>query len=177
MSEFKRCPKGHYYQGEHCPYCKKNHFPVYCRQGQEYSYYQGTTKESIPICPQCGRLVRKEIPKPNWPIVGSVNNAYDGIVPWNYRWEGTCEHCGHDFGLLLYQDLGRKKIRKIIVRVASKQVETDVDSVAGLSGVEIIQASVPEHSIFVSTNELKCLIDALKDSPLLEQLDWKEDYT
>ena len=24
MSEFKKCPNGHYYQGDHCPYCKSD---------------------------------------------------------------------------------------------------------------------------------------------------------
>jgi len=23
MSEYKKCPNGHYYQGDHCPYCKE----------------------------------------------------------------------------------------------------------------------------------------------------------
>ena len=23
MSNFKQCPNGHYYQGDHCPYCKE----------------------------------------------------------------------------------------------------------------------------------------------------------
>lgn len=133
----------------------------------------------MPICPHCGRTVRKDIPKPDWPIAGSVKNAYDQKVPWNYHRDGTCEHCGHAFYITLFQEISKKESRITTVKAASKQVETGfVDLIAGLSGVEIIQSSSSgtEQSIFISTNELKCMINALQDSPLLEQLDWREDY-
>lgn len=53
------------------------------------------------------------------------------------------------------------------------------DAFIGLSGVEIEQYDDDGNfqKMFISTNELKLLINALKDSPLLEQSDWREDYT
>lgn len=176
----KRCLNGHYYKGEGCRHCEKEHYPVFFMDEERNPvYYHGITKGPIPICPHCGRPVRKETPKPKWPIVGSVKSAYDRNVPWNYQWDGTCENCGRYLGFCIVQTISENNTRCIYVREASKQVKTFIDAVAGLSGVEIEQKSNTDtdQSMFISTNELKCLINALQDSPLLEQLDWREDYT
>lgn len=178
----KRCLNGHYYKGEGCPHCEKEHYPVYLMDKERNPvYYHGITKGHIPICPHCGKPVRKETPKPNWPIVGSVKSAYDRNVPWNYQWDGTCENCGRNLGLWIFQTIPNSNPRFTYVREASKQVKTSLDSMAGLSGVEIVQNHGSEtdtnQCMFISTNELKCLINALQNSPLLEQLDWGEDYT
>ena len=52
-------------------------------------------------------------------------------------------------------------------------------SFIGLSGVEIEQRNSMDgvKKTFISTNELKYLINVLKDSPILKQLDWNEDLT
>ena len=76
--------------------------------------------------------------------------------------------------------------RQTIVRVSKRQVQAMSedgyilnDAFIGLSGVEIEQCNSIDgvKKTFISTNELKYLINALKNSPLLEQLDWNEDRT
>lgn len=195
MDNLKQCPNGHYYRGEACPYCITKIFPYAMGETQGESW-SNTTRTmdtistttvladatDIPVCPRCGKPVRKTITRPKWPIVGSIKgNAYDGKVPWNYLWNGRCEHCGHDFTLTMTQKISSPdKDRYTTVRVASKRVETgSPDSFIGLSGVEIEQRNSMDgvKKTFISTNELKYLINALKDSPILKQLDWSEDMT
>lgn len=76
--------------------------------------------------------------------------------------------------------------RQTIVRVSKRQVQTMSeeghilhDAFIGLSGVEIEQHNPIDGVIktFISTKELKYLINALKDSPILKQMDWNEDRT
>ena len=181
MSDYKQCPNGHYYQGDHCPYCKP--------APTVHQDYMETEMANIPICPHCGRPVRQGLPHPNFPIVGSIRgNAYDGEVPWNYRWNGQCEHCGYDFSITMTQKIGSSNHndRQTIVRVSERHLPvisedgyTFPDAFTGLSGVEIEQRNVVDgvRTTFVSTNELKYLINALKNSPLMKQLDWSEDTT
>ena len=94
-------------------------------------------------------------------------------------WNGRCESCGFDFTITMRQKMSSSdEDRYTVVRVASETVESDyVDVFMGLSGVEIEQRNSLDgvKKTFISTNELKYLINALKDSPILEQMDWYED--
>ena len=141
------------------------------------------TKTEIPLCPMCGRPIRKNINHSTWAVVGSSVNAYDRKVPWNYRWDGMCESCGYNHNIYIREIIRTiswgDRIRMITVKAASHQVMTFIDAATILSGVEIERFSEEgeNEKVFISTNELKQLIDALKGSPLLEQLDWNEDYT
>lgn len=158
MSEFKKCSNGHYFEGDHCPYC-------------------GETVDKAPLCPHCGEPVRKKIFSHPYRIKSIEGSA----TPWNYGWNGRCESCGYDFTLTMRQKLSfPDEDRYTVVRVASKPAESGyVDVFMGLSGVEIEQRNSIDgvKKTFISTNELKYLISALKDSPILEQKDWYEDRT
>ena len=163
MNQLKQCAKGHYYTGsDTCPYC-------------------GSEEAFIPRCLYCGEPIRKSIPDVKWPMVGSLEGgAYDHKVPWNYGWDGICENCGHDFTIKMVQDLNQQGTkRETIVKVASNLVRTHIDAGVGLSGVEIEQHSKTDGTtkMFISTNELRFLMNALKRSPILEQWDWRVDWT
>ena len=188
MSKYKKCPNGHFYQGDVCPYCETELFPIgsyRTRSDVEHTSvappYRETETSSIPLCPHCGRPVRKGMPHSDFPIIGSIEgNAYDGRIPWNYNWDGKCENCGYDFSISMHQKIHTGKDRYTTVRVSVRRIERDLsDDLIGLSGVEIEQRNSIDgvKKTFISTNELKYLINALKDSPLLEQMDWYEDRT
>ena len=158
MNGHKKCPNGHYYKGDFCPHC-------------------GETIVNAPLCPHCGELVRKRIHGYPYRITSIEGNT----KPWNYMWNGRCESCGFDFTLTMRQKLSfPEDDRYTVVRVASKPAESGyVDVFMGLSGVEIEQRNSIDgvKKTFLSTNELKFLINALNNSPLLEQLDWYENRT
>lgn len=164
---FKLCPNGHSYDERlaHCPFCKQIGF------------------ENTPLCPHCGRPIRTKIQTPDFPIVGSLDDSYDGKVPWNYHWDGKCVHCGHDFGISIRQilpNIDKEKSDKLTsIRPSSRTImDPMVDSVTMLSGVEIeTKLNGTIEKIFLSTNELKYILEKLKSSPILAQLDWSEDYT
>ena len=168
MINYKHCPNGHYYDGrmENCPYCKQFEFEI----------------ESVPICSHCGRPIRTKIRKPDFPV-GSLDDAYDGKVPWNYHWDGRCEHCGHDFGISIRQILPNivkeNSDKWTSIRPSSRTIRDPMaDIVTMLSGVEIeTKLNGATEKIFLSTNELKYILDELKASPILAQLDWSQDYT
>ena len=136
---------------------------------------------NIPRCPRCGGPIRKRIPDVKWPIIGSVQGgAYDHKVPWNYQWNGVCENCGHDFNIKMAQNLEQEGISRLTtLKVSGKSVPTRFrDAHVGFSGVEIEQnTNDGTTKMFISTNELRFMIHTLKNSPILEQWDWKEDYT
>lgn len=160
---FKQCAKGHYYTGDSiCPIC-------------------GSKEAFIPRCMYCGEPIRKSIPDVKWPMVGSLEGgAYDHKVPWNYGWDGICENCGHDFTIKMVQDLDQQGTkRETIVKVSADLVRTHIDAGVGLSGVEIEQNSKIDGTtkMFISTNELRFLMNALKRSPILDQWDWRADWT
>ena len=154
-NKYKQCPNGHFYEGDYCPYC-------------------GVTVDNAPLCPNCGEPVRK-----NYFSQYRIISIEGGARPWNYEWNGRCESCGHDFTLTMRQRLSSPdEDRYTVVRVASESAESGyVDVFMGLSGVEIEQRNSIDgvKKTFISTNELKYLINALKDSPILEQKDWYED--
>jgi hypothetical protein len=142
----------------------------------------------IPTCSHCGQAIKRCIPHPDWPIVGSIEGgAYDHKVPWNYKWNGRCENCGHDFSFEIIQSINSPyNDRQTILRTSDRRIQKKgesgfdlLDAFIGLSGIEIEQRNSTDgvQKVFISTNELKCLLNALKDSPFLEQLDWSEDYT
>lgn len=141
-----------------------------------------------PYCPYCGQRVRNSIPHPDWPIIGSIEgHAYDGKVPWNYKWDGRCENCGHDFSITIVQKINSPyNDRQTLLKVSDRHLQEKgdngfliPDAFIGLSGVEIEQRNSIDgvQKIFISTNELKYLLNALINSPFIEQLDWSEDYT
>lgn len=164
MKDIKQCPKGHYFEGDNCPYC-------------------GEKVENAPLCPHCGELVRKRIH--GYPY--RIRSIEGGAKPWNYMWNGKCENCGHDFSITMTQRMDSShNDRQTIVRVSKRQVQAMseegyilYDAFIGLSGFEIEQRNSIDgvKKTFISTNELKFLINALNKSPLLEQLDWYEDRT
>ena len=188
IEELKRCPKGHKYRGNSCPYCETELFPIgSCRTKTDVEHtslippYRETETLSIPLCPHCGRPVRKSMPHSDFPIIGSIEgHAYDGKIPWNYYWDGKCNNCGYDFSISMHQKIYTEKDRYTTVRVSVRRIEgITSDELIGLSGVEIEQRNSIDgvKKTFISTNELKFLINALNNSPLLEQLDWYEDRT
>lgn len=160
--KFKQCAKGHYYTGSgNCPYC-----------GSEEAY--------VPRCPYCGEPLRKSIPVVGWPIGSLEGNAFDHKVPWNYGWDGFCENCGHDFNIKIMQNHERLGIaRETTIQVSEKSIATSfIDAYIGLSGVEIKQQTKEGLvTMFISTNELRYLMKALNNSPILDQWDWREDRT
>lgn len=136
----------------------------------------------IPICPHCGKPVRRKFPHSDFPIIGSIEgDAYDGQIPWNYMWNGECENCGQDFSITMIQKLySAEKDRHTTVKISARWIERGLsDDLIGLSGVEIVQQNSLDgvKTTFFSTKELQYLINALIDSPLLKQLDWNEDRT
>ena len=165
---FKQCAKGHYYTGsDTCPYC-------------------GHKEKYIPRCPYCGKTIRKAIPDVKWPIVGSFEGgAYDHKVPWNYGWDGICESCGHDFTIKMIRRFPKYPLSnmdndiKTTVKVSAAEQCVYRDSFIGVSGILIKQENSAEGTteMFISTKELVCLINALENSPILEQWDWRKDTT
>lgn len=176
----KVCPNGHYYQGDHCPYCPT----VY---NNETKLYPQTGSNNIPICPHCGKPIRKSLPINNGVggIYGSLGNCHDGIIPWNHEWNGTCEYCGYDYNIHMRQNIGGFELsdKQTSVKVATKSYLYSLtgDQSLILSGVEI-ESHVGGHTgdkqvqkIFLSTNELKCLLKVLSHSPILQQKDYEHD--
>lgn len=197
MNTRKRCPHGHIYEGDTCPYCRTELYPnamettttLYDEtvvQKTKPTVYSNDETASIPLCPHCGRPVRKEIK--HYQFIGSIEgNAFDGKTPWNFGWKGKCENCGYDFSISMTQKIDSPyNNRQTIVRVSKCIVQAMGsdgfilhDAFVGLSGIEIEQRNNIDgvKKTFISTNELKYLINALKDSPILAQLDWNEDKT
>ena len=199
MSALKQCPRGHYYQGDVCPYCPTQYYPNsgHTRPTRTAgpnqhtpTFYPTETPTStaagadIPLCPHCGRPIRKFVPKDAG--ISSIKCLGDGIVPWNYKWDGRCESCGHDFNVVMNINMGSYgpdcKTRQTIVKVSSRGFCHNAEALCGegwasteLSGVEIeTKCGGNVEKIFLSANELKYLIKVLRDSPILKQLDYYE---
>lgn len=116
--DYKQCPRGYNYKGDTCPYCKTEFFSVgYGKTKSDtlhtsvcHPAFLTTDSETrivnMPFCTCCGKPIRKSIPHPDSPIICFVQgHAYDGKVPWNYRWDGRCENCGHDFSISMHQKI------------------------------------------------------------------------
>ena len=178
----KVCENGHCYQGDSCPYCPK----VY---DKETRLYPGAGSVNIPLCPHCGKPLRKREninqQVPSDVIVSSVGNPHDGKIPWNYGWNGRCENCGQDYNIHIVQKLGGVDLgnKHTSVRVDSRSYlysHTGNTSIV-LSGVEIEtfveqRGDTTKQKIFLSTNELKYLLKVLSNSPILKQEDCDVDY-
>lgn len=177
-SLLKQCENGHYYQGDHCPYCPK----VY---DKETRLYPRAGCVSIPLCSHCGKPLRKEeyiYHRIGIMSVGSVGNSQDRKIPWNYGWNGRCDNCGHDYNINIGQKLGGVDLgnKHTSVRVDSRSYRysytDECDTSIVLSGVEIEtfveqRGDTTKQKIFLSTNELKYLLKVLSNSPILKQED------
>ena len=192
--ELKQCAKGHYYKGDTCPYCPTQYYSygdVNPFDGRGDLHQHVAELMTIPTCPHCGRPLRKGIPRPEYGIVvSSINDIRDRIVPWNYNWDGRCESCGHDFNIKMHIDMGStgpdNNIRETTVRVSSRgflhHITCDYGegSATVLSGVEIethCGLGRNREKFFLSANELKYLMKALQNSPVLKQLDYYTEDT
>lgn len=74
-NEFKKCPNGHYYQGDNCPFCGEASIGSSSESGPYV--YKG------PLCPYCGKTIAV--------IDCGVNSRIE------YLWYGKCRSCQHDF--------------------------------------------------------------------------------
>ena len=199
-NNYKQCPRGHYYEGDTCPYCPTQYYPnsghtrpTRTDNPNQYksTFYPSDTPTStaagtdIPLCPHCGRPVRRFIPKPPKEVrISSINNMGDGVVPWNYEWDGRCENCGHDFNIVMRINMGStgldNKIRETKIRVGAAGFLHHITCDLGewrstvLSGVEIETNLNGRDKFFLSANELKYLMKVLQNSPILKQLDYFE---
>ena len=182
MSEFKQCPNGHYYKGDTCPYCMPKRPAVDSKSVQlPYKDKCSANSTEIPICKHCGQRLRRNIPS----LVGAVSNIQDSSrleAPWNYNWDGKCEYFGHDYAFhvgLQINDDALKTIKRTFVSADCMgfAVPGTCDKYTVLSGITIktYVGEAKRGEVFLSSNELKKLIDLLKDSPLLEQFDYKFD--
>jgi hypothetical protein len=112
-----------------------------------------------------------------------MNDINDGKVPWNYGWNGKCENCGHDFGIVMNIDMGSTgpdhRMRQTVVKVGTRGFCHNAEAFRGegcntnLSGVEIeTRCGGQSEKLFLSANELKYLMNVLQNSPILQQLDY-----
>lgn len=189
MSEYKQCPNGHYYDSaeyDRCPYCPREYVSiedVHPMSDRELAIRMMT----IPICKHCGHPLRKGIPRPPYGIaVSSLTDIRDNIVPWNYQWDGKCEHCGHDYNITMMLNMDSyghdNKTKQTTIKVSSKEYCHDFECCQGegidtvLSGVEIhTKTDIQDETVFISSNELKYLLQALRDSPLCQQFDYETE--
>lgn len=190
MSEYKKCPNGHFYQGDYCPHCPREYSSI-----DEIDWM--ANKElaermmKIPVCKHCGQPLRKGIPHPpHGVVVSSLNDIRDHIVPWNYSWDGKCEHCGFDYNIYMQTPTGStgldNRVRYTTVKCASCGVMHSITANLGevvctdFSGVEIetkTDGGSYQGKIFLSVKELKYIFKYLQNSPLMEQFDYMSaDY-
>lgn len=190
MSKFKKCTNGHFYEGDYCPYCPTQYYSpddVKSYVGAGNLKQRALEQTIIPTCPHCRQPLRKGIPHLDRGIsVSSMYNYSDHIVPWNYKWDGKCENCGHDFNLTWRINMGSTGpdhcIRETKIKAGASGFLHHITCNFGdfrstvLSGVEIeTRCGYERERFFLSANELKYLIDVLQDSPLLKQFDYYEE--
>jgi hypothetical protein len=139
-----------------------------------------------PVCYKCGKGVRRN----NYDTKNEFTNCLS-YPPWNSGWEGKCEHCGHNYNIHYIQNVSFNSFcrikRETSVSISQMQHMDSLDTFVILSGVELEITETQEFNsdtptainkkIFISTNELKYLIAALKNSPILSQYDWDADCT
>lgn len=165
------------YNNGNCPYCGTR------LQGQPEDTYpwwrfSGHQTTIIPICKHCGHRVRRGITSDS--RVSYIQDDHKKITPWNYRWNGKCEYCGHDYSFdmeTLLDIQGQKKRTTVSADSRVNLVNRNDHIYTVLSGVTIrtFVGETMRGEIFLSANELKYLLDSLEDSPLLEQCDYKFD--
>lgn len=193
MKDIKQCPNGHFYQGDVCQYCPTRYYSVNeVNPFDGVGYLQQHIEEliTIPVCPHCGKPLRKGIPRPEHGVtVSSMFDIRDHIVPWNYKWVGICEHCGNDFSFAMRINMGStgsdNNFRETSIRVGARGFLHHITCDYGdwcstiLSGVEIETkcGSGKSEKFFLSANELKYIMEVLKDSPILKQFDYYEETT
>lgn len=211
MGGFKKCPNGHFYEGDMCPYCITDYIgqnesvpPYECVicgvYSDEYnggkcpycgsrlhslgyavpSWFPSDITRVVPVCKKCGHRIRRSIPSSRG-LVSYIHDFQEKIAPWNYKWDGKCEFCGHDYNVYTRAMIDKGQNKETTVCADSfGVVETGTfDQLTVFSGVTI-QTYVGgelKGKVFLSANELKYLMDALKDSPLLEQYDYHFDGT
>ncbi len=85
-ANFKKCPNGHYYQEDHCPYCASTK-PIVEEQGPLYMCLRchATSGEyNGGVCPYCGE---------------QLQSLHDQAIEWPYGSHPEvmpiCSHCGH----------------------------------------------------------------------------------
>lgn len=210
MAEIKKCPNGHFYQGNHCPYCApirpmaENHGPFECPQcgacSEEYNGgkcpYCGERLRSlgntmstlspseftriVPVCKQCGHRLRRTIP-PSDGMVSYIHSWPEEVSPWNYKWDGKCEYCGHDYNVQMEMNIDnkQKKQTKAFADMMNVVIPPFCGEYTCLSGVTI-QTTIggqPSGEVFLSANELQYLMESLKESPLMKQYDYLKDLS
>lgn len=179
----KHCPNGHYYEGEECPYCPKGDNG----KTKVYPIHPTSVDIDIPLCPHCGRPIRKRenLYQPAGVVIGSISDIRDAKMPWNYNWNGRCDSCGYDFNISMTQnishlDLGNKHTSvKVSQRDYMYHITANWGKLSGLclSGVEIetyvggCAGDKQKQKVFLSTSELKYLMKVLANSPILQQED------
>ena len=175
--EWKKCPNGHYYTEDKCPYCPVDYSSVTEINIIEREGVASRMSTIIPICKHCGRPLRKGIPRPpQGTIISSIQDIHDRIVPWNYKWDDKCEHCGYDYNIMLKtQGAGcRDRVTSIWVKEELYDnydvCDASCNHKTGLSGVRI---STDKGGLFLSVKELRQLINVLSNSPILEQFDFR----
>lgn len=179
----KHCPNGHYYEGEECPYCPKGDNG----KTKVYPIHPTSVDIDIPLCPHCGRPIRKRenLYQPAGVVIGSISDIRDAKMPWNNNWNGRCDSCGYDFNISMTQnishlDLGNKHTSvKVSQRDYMYHITANWGELSGLclSGVEIetyvggCAGDKQKQKVFLSTSELKYLMKVLANSPILQQED------
>lgn len=168
------------YNGGKCPYCGKR------MRGQAEDIYPWWllpehSAELIPICKHCGHRIRRNAPTiPGY--IKCIKDQSKDTAPWNHGWDGKCEFCGYDYTIRMgiqIDDDGQKTDKRTSVSADCMAFDFPgcCDIYTILSGVTIRSyvGGKVRGEVFLSADELKCLIDSLKDSPLLEQYDFKFD--
>jgi hypothetical protein len=151
------------------------------------SFLKPNPRASIPpVCYKCGKEVRNN----NFDTKNEFTKCMSS-PPWNSGWEGKCEHCGYDYNIHYSQIVSASDFslikRETSVAISQMKHMDSLDTFVILSGVEMeitethqFNSDTPtaiNRKIFISTNELKYLIAALKNSPILAQYDWDVDCT
>lgn len=211
MSVLKKCPNGHFYKGNACPYCVTDFMwhrdsgpPYKCANCGECSAeynegkcpYCGSRLQSlgfaypswfpsdlttiVPVCKQCGHRIRRTVPSSNG-LVSYVLDSSEKVTPWNYKWDGKCEFCGFDYNVHTKVKIeeGQYKVTSVCIDTCGVVDEGTCDQLTVFSGVTI-RTSIGgknQGEVFLSANEVKYLLDAIKESPLLEQFDYHFDGT
>lgn len=174
MSQYKQCPNGHYYSVE---YNESPSTPPARTKRESLSELATPQEEMVPRCRYCGHLLRNSIPAYNGYIYDVKEKVR--LTPWNYFWNGKCENCGHDYNIHIVVPIEQGKNKETSVYADRCGIATYApDEYTVLSGVTIkTEVEGKCNEVFLSAKELRYLVNALKNSPLLEQYDYFHDDT